>query len=128
MTIAHLKSLRKKTGGLYSKLRKKCKADFGSDFVPVRIAEAKIKQIRTIGGNFKNRVMATNKANVVDPTTGKSQVVLIKQVKENKANPNFVRMNIITKGAIIETEIGNAKVVSRPGQHGTVNAVLIKSK
>jgi small subunit ribosomal protein S8e len=37
-------------------------------------------------------------------------------------------MNIITMGAVIETEIGNARVVSRPGQHGTINAVLIKGK
>jgi small subunit ribosomal protein S8e len=35
-------------------------------------------------------------------------------------------MNVITKGAIIETEKGLAKVVSRPGQDGVVNAVLIE--
>ena len=128
MTIAHLRSGRKKTGGLYHKLSKKHKADFGSDFIPVKIAENKVKKVRTIGGNYKNRILTANKANVVDPATGKSQVVAIKQVKENKANPNFVRMNIITMGAVIETEIGNARVVSRPGQHGTINAVLIKSK
>ncbi|MGC8851015.1 MAG: 30S ribosomal protein S8e, partial [Candidatus Micrarchaeia archaeon] len=36
------------------------------------------------------------------------------------------RENIVTKGAIIETELGKAKVTSRPGQHGIVNAVLLK--
>jgi small subunit ribosomal protein S8e len=46
-------------------------------------------------------------------------------VIENTANPNYVRQNIITKGSIIGTEKGNAKVTSRPGQHGVVNAVLM---
>jgi small subunit ribosomal protein S8e len=35
-------------------------------------------------------------------------------------------MNIITKGAVIETDAGKARVTSRPGQHGVVNAVLLK--
>ncbi len=45
---------------------------------------------------------------------------------ENPANPNYVQRNIITKGAIIKTSAGNAKVTSRPGQDGTINAVLVK--
>jgi small subunit ribosomal protein S8e len=52
----------------------------------------------------------------------------IKLVKENPANRNFARMNVITKGAIIETEDGMARVTSRPSRDGTVNAILIKSK
>jgi len=52
----------------------------------------------------------------------------ILSVIENKANPNLVRQNIITKGCIIETEIGKARVTSRPGQHGIINAVLIEDK
>ena len=47
------------------------------------------------------------------------------EVIENTANPNYVRQNIITKGSVIETEKGKAKVTSRPGQHGVVNAVLL---
>ncbi len=46
-------------------------------------------------------------------------------VKENPANRHFVRMNVITKGAVVETEDGLAKVTSRPSRDGTVNAVLI---
>ncbi|MCK5560714.1 MAG: 30S ribosomal protein S8e, partial [Thermoplasmata archaeon] len=44
---------------------------------------------------------------------------------ENSANPFYVRRNIINKGAIIDTELGNARVTSRPGQHGMINAILI---
>ena len=126
MAIVHKRSKRKKTGGLYNKQRKRKKADFGSDFIPIKIAETKTKKVRGLSANYKTRILRTNKANVIDPSTGKSQVVEIKGVVENKANPNFVRMNIITSGATIETEIGNAKVVSRPGQHGSINAVLVK--
>ena len=50
----------------------------------------------------------------------------ILKVVENRANPNYVRQNIITKGSVVETEKGNAKVTSRPGQHGIVNAVMLE--
>ena len=38
---------------------------------------------------------------------------------------NYVRQNIITKGAVIMTDAGKARVTSRPGQSGSINAVLI---
>ena len=47
-------------------------------------------------------------------------------VLENGANSHFVRRNIITKGAIVETEIGKAKITPRTGQKGIVNGVLIE--
>ena len=59
------------------------------------------------------------------PSGGKSQVVDVLGVIENSANPNYVRRNIITKGAIVETPEGNAKVTSRPGQDGVLNGILI---
>ena len=126
MAISQFRSKVKPTGGLYKKIRKKKKRDFGSDFIPIRIKDTKVKEIRTYGGNKKLRVLQTNLANVTNPDTGKTQKAKIIQVKENPANPFFVRQNIITKGAIIETEIGLAKVISRPGQDGVVNAVLVK--
>ena len=45
---------------------------------------------------------------------------------ENPSNVNYVRRNIVTKGAVIETSEGRARVTSRPGQTGQVNAVLIE--
>jgi small subunit ribosomal protein S8e len=47
-------------------------------------------------------------------------------VVENPANPHYVRRNILTKGAIVETEFGKARIISRPGQHGVINGVLVK--
>ncbi|NOR77955.1 MAG: hypothetical protein GQ523_05955 [Methanophagales archaeon] len=45
--------------------------------------------------------------------------------QSNPTNPFFARRNITTKGAVIETEIGDAVVTSRPDQDGIVNARLM---
>jgi len=79
--------------------------------------------IAVVRRDFKD--LLVEYANILDPKTGKAQKVKILNVKDNSANRNFARMNIITKGAIIVTEIGEAKVTSRPGQEGFVNAVLL---
>jgi small subunit ribosomal protein S8e len=121
------KSKRKSTGGQYKKLRKKKKRDFGSDFIPVKIGETRKKKVRGLARNSKERLMQTDKANVFDQS-GKAKVVEIVSVEQNPANPHFVRMGIVTKGAVIKTEMGLARVTSRPGQHGVVNAVLVKEK
>jgi small subunit ribosomal protein S8e len=70
--------------------------------------------------------MRASYASVADPKTGVTKKALIENVEENTANPNYVRRNLLTKGAIIKTEIGRARIVSRPGQHGVINAVLIE--
>lgn len=127
MALSHFRSNRKRTGGLYKKIRKKKKRDFGSDFIPIRIGEKSKKVIKCLGGMEKQRLLQIDKANVFD-STGKAKLSKIISVKENTANPNFVRMGIVTKGAVIETELGLAKVISRPGQDGVVNAIKIEKK
>ena len=91
-----------------------------------KIDDKRLRKIRTRGGNEKLRLASTNKVNVVDQLYGKAQVLDILGVVENNANPNYVRRNIITKGAIVETEKGNVKVTSRPGQDGVVNGIFVK--
>ena len=63
---------------------------------------------------------------VYKKTEGDITKTEIKSVIDNPANINYIRRNIINKGAIIETGIGKARISSRPGQTGVVNAVLIK--
>lgn len=82
--------------------------------------------IRTRGNNQKLSLLTVSTANVLNPSTKKYQKVKIETVVDNPANRNYIRRNIITKGAIIKTELGNAKVTSRPAQDGMINAVLIK--
>ena len=86
------------------------------------------KIIRTRGGNQKQRLLSVNVANVLDQKTKKFEKAKILSVVENTASRHFVRRNIITKGAVVETDKGKAKVTSRPGQDGTVNAILISEK
>jgi small subunit ribosomal protein S8e len=70
--------------------------------------------------------MKADTANVLDPKTKKAAKSKIVTVKSNPADPNYVQRNILNKGAVIQTEAGLAKVTSRPGQDGIVNATLIE--
>ncbi|MHA1852522.1 MAG: 30S ribosomal protein S8e [Candidatus Heimdallarchaeaceae archaeon] len=127
MVIVQSRSKRKPTGGRYKPYRKKRMYEMGRAPTLTRIDERKLKLVRTRGGNKKYRLLRTNIANVLDKKTNKYEKVKIISVIDNPANRHFVRRNIITKGTIIKTEKGDAKVTSRPGQDGTVNAVLISS-
>jgi len=39
-----------------------------------------------------------------------------------------VRRNIITKGAILQTDLGKVRVTNRPGQEGVINGILVEKK
>lgn len=126
MAISQGKSTRSPSGARNKANRGKRKSQLGRDPAETRVDEKRLRKIRTRGGNEKLRLATTDKINVTNPETNKTQVLDIIGVIENTANPNYVRRNIITKGAIVETAEGNAKVTSRPGQDGVVNGVLIK--
>jgi small subunit ribosomal protein S8e len=125
MAIWQGKSVRKLTGGRSKSSRNKRKVEFGRDPAETKIGERKIKAIRTKGGGKKLRLTNDLKINVVNPKDNKMQVAEIMGVVENHANDHFVRRNIITKGAVVETSLGQVKITSRPGQDGMVNGVLI---
>ncbi len=122
--IVHSKSLRKPSGGLRKPHRKKKKYELGRQWIPVTIGKEARKLVRVRGGNYKVRLLRAEFANVA-VEKGKVVKARILRVVENPANPHYARRAIITKGAIIETEAGFAKVTSRPGQDGVVNAVLL---
>ena len=126
--ISQERSKRKATGGRYRPFRKKKLRYKGSLPTLTKIGSKKLRQDRVRGGNYKLRLLSIDKANVLDPKTGKSVLADIVSVVENKANRQFTRQNIITKGCVIQTSLGLAKVTSRPGQEGIVNAVLIEEK
>jgi len=126
MAIWQGKSLRKPTGGRGKTNRNKRKIEFGRDPAETKIGERKVKKIRTKGGNEKVRLTNEDKINVVDPKNNQVKVAEILNVVENDANIQFVRRNIINKGAMVETSLGKVKVTSRPGQHGMINGVLVE--
>ncbi len=100
----------------------------GSEFIGPKIGSAKHVSIRTFGGGKKTRLILADIANVMDPRTGVAKKAKIITVKGNPADSHYVRRNILTKGAIIETELGVAQVTNRPGQVGTVEAMLTEEK
>ena len=125
MAISQGKSTRSPSGARNVANRGKRKSELGRDPAETRLDEKRLRKIRTRGGNEKLRLAAANKINLTDAKSGKTQVTDILGVIENDANPNYVRRNIVAKGAVVETPEGNAKVTSRPGQDGVVNGILI---
>ena len=118
-------SKRSKTGRRIRYARGKKKFEIGRERHLTTIGPTTLKKVRTKGGNSKIRAKTTNVAYVIDPENKKTTKTEIVSVVENKANIHYVRRNIINKGAIIETKLGKAKVTSRPGQSGIINAILV---
>jgi small subunit ribosomal protein S8e len=119
---------RTESGARMRPARKKKKRELGSEPTHTKIGEEKRKIEDAFGGNKKVRLYQATFANVFNPEVKKTTKVRILDVVENPSNIDFVRRKIITKGAIIKTELGLAKVTSRPSQDGVVNAILIKKE
>ena len=124
MSIWHGEKGRKKTGGIIHLARKKRLYELGNPPAMTRIGPEKKRAVRTKGGSYKTRTFATEFANVLDRKSKQIKKVKILDLVSNPASTDFVRMKVITKGAVIKTELGNARVMSRPSQDGTVNAVF----
>ncbi|MEM1584075.1 MAG: 30S ribosomal protein S8e [Nitrososphaerota archaeon] len=118
---------RKPTGGKKRPYRKKRRYERGRDPALTIIGDRKIREKRIRGGGVKYSLASDHYANVIDPETGVCKKVKILRVIANKASRDYERRGVITKGAIIETEIGKARVTSRPGQNGVINAVVTKT-
>ena len=125
MAILQKRSIRKITGGRYRVPPKKA-ANSGNLPTNTKLGEKKLKAKRKMGGHLKFIFLTINKVNVLNLKTKKSQLTDISAVLENAANRNFIRRSILTKGAVVNTPIGKARITSRPGQVGTLNAVLIE--
>ncbi len=122
------KSRRKSTGGRLKPHHKKRKFEMGRVPAETRVGKIRLRKIETKGGSIKIRLLASDSVNLVESSGEKGRQVKILSVKENPASRDFTRRNVITRGAIIETEDGLARVTSRPGQDGVVNAIKIVEK
>jgi len=122
------RSRKKPSGGRTWPKRKKRKYELGRESAETKIGPSKRVQVAVRGSGRKLRLLAADEANITVPGSGETKKVKISSVLENPANPHFVRRNIVTRGAVIETELGRAQVTGRPGQDGTVNAVLLEAK
>ena|SRR3989338_4136997 len=123
--ISQSKSFRKLSGGMKKAHRKKKFYDRGSRPTLTKLAENNIRVDRVRSGNKKARALRANTANVYDPKEKKFKKAKIKTVLQTPSNRHHARANIMTLGSVIDTELGKARITSRPGQEGTVNAILI---
>jgi small subunit ribosomal protein S8e len=119
---------RKASGGKRRAHRTKRSFEHGSFPIETTLGETKRRTARGRGGNIKSKILNDKFACVTDSKSGKTQKVDIVRVIRNPANIDYDRRGVITKGAIIETSLGAARVTSRPGQDGIINAVLVEAK
>lgn len=124
MARSQARSKRKYTGKKYKHFNKKRKRELERPRLDTTIGEEKKKKQRVLGGNMKLKLFSTKFINVTDLNTNKTSKVRILRFEENLASKDLNRRHILTKGAIVETELGNVKITSRPGQHGVLNGVL----
>jgi small subunit ribosomal protein S8e len=116
---------RKRTGGRKRAYRVKRNYEKGSFPAETTLGEPKRRNTRGHGGKIKTKVLNDKYASVTDPKSGKTEKTEILRVIKNRANVDYDRRGVITKGAEIETSLGHARVTSSPGGDGVINAVLI---
>jgi len=116
---------KKISGGKYIKGKKKKSYEIAGQKRTVKVGEEKRKTKRTRGGNKKVFLFKAKFINVQTKNKGQKKVE-IKNVLETPSNRFLARQNIITKGTIVETELGKVKVTNRPSKEGIVNGILIK--
>lgn len=106
------------------KFRDKRRSEVGNYFSATKFADSNVNlSVRRRGGANGVRLKKAAVANVF--TKDGYKKAKITGVLESRDNRNFARQNIITKGCIITTELGNAIVINRPGREGSINAKLV---
>ena len=119
---------RKITGGKYKKFRKKKKYSLPGDERKVKLGEKKQKNLKARGNSKKLVLLAENSVNLINPNTKKTKKVKILNVLETPSNRFLARQNILVKSAIIQTELGKARITNRPSQEGMIQAELLEQK
>jgi len=115
-----MKQGKKITGGKYIKARKKKAYERVGQKRIVKIGEEKRKTVRTQGGNKKSFLLRGKIINV------KGKKAEIKSVLETPSNKFLARQNILTKGTIVETDLGKVKITNRPTQEGVINGIPLE--
>lgn len=115
---------RKKTGGKYQASKKKKMYEKPGQRRITKLGDEKRKSKKTLGGNQKVFLLKAKSINLQE--NGKMLKAEIKNVLETPSNRFFARQNILTKGTIVETSKGKARITNRPTQEGVVNGILVK--
>ena len=119
---------RKRSGGRKRAYRVKRKFEEGSFPAETTLGEPRTRSPHGRGGSVKTKALSAKYASVTDPKSGKTEQAEILRVVKNRANVDYNRRGVITKGAELETSLGSARVTSRPGKVGIINAILLSGK
>lgn len=125
MAITQFRPRRKATGSRYRDWRKKRIFESGNMPTLTKLSKKVVKSRRSLAAHNKLFLLSADTVNVYDPKSKKYAQLKIEAIVENPANRHFVRRSIITKGTVVKTEKGNARVTNRPGQEGLINAILV---
>ncbi len=115
---------RKITGGKRKAYRGKRRRERKAQPRVVEVGELVTKSRRVRGGNTITYVARTDKVNVATSEGTKSVKIL--SVVSNPANRDYERRGVITKGAIVATELGKVRITSKPSKNGALSGVLLK--
>ena len=96
--------------------------------IETKIGAERKKIVRTRGDNIKIKAYSADQINVTDQSKNTTSRVAIKGLEKNKASVDYQRRSILTKGAIVETELGMVQISSRPGQSGQINGILLEEE
>jgi small subunit ribosomal protein S8e len=122
-------SRRKPSGGRLkrpNRYRGKRKTEIASEKQFTVMGEPSRKVYRKRSGIQTVRVMSDNVINVNDVKKGTTVRANMLTVLDSPADANYVRRNILTKGAVVETDKGMVRITSRPGKDGVLNGVLVE--
>jgi small subunit ribosomal protein S8e len=117
---------RKITGGRYIKrIKKKKHSLIGQNKIVKLSPTEKRKSKRVRGGNVKSYLLRAKFVNVLEKGK-KAKKVEIKNVLQTPSNKFLARQNVLTKGTIVQTDLGKVKITNRPAQEAMINGVLIE--
>jgi|TARA_Y100000310_G_scaffold12797_1_gene13184 small subunit ribosomal protein S8e len=119
-----MKKGKKTSGGKYIKSRKKKSYERTGQKMVLKLGEEKRKIKKSRGKKEKILLLVVKYVNV--KTKDKIKKVEIKNVFETPSNRFLARQNVVTKGTIVDTELGKVKITNRPSQEGNVNGILIE--
>ena len=114
---------KKISGGKYKKQRKKKSYELAGQKTVLKVGNEKRKTRRVAGGNRKTSLLKAKFVNVT--LQGKKQKAEIKNVLETPSNRFLARQNVLTKGTVVQTDLGKVRVTNRPSQEAVVNGVLV---
>lgn len=115
---------KKISGGKYIANRKKKLFEREGQKKTLKLGEEKRKTKRAKGGGKRLFLLKAKYVNIQNIL--KHKKVEIKNVLETPSDRFLTRQNVMTKGAILETELGKVRITNRPGREGVVNGILLK--